>query len=198
MILARRVASAVLLVWAGVVHADDAWLLIDVDDAAVLERAERMAIAEDLGARLAVIRSVVPLQSDADKAKVEARMQRLDDEALGSSGRGRFFLSVDYQHYQLLELLRQAAAALDCIYQAASEAKEMHCWAQLASIYLAEERMELGLATLRRRHLMPRDDDMPRVAQDPRVWYTEFGRGILRGIITPYLARASGNAGSAK
>ena len=189
---ARLAAGVWLLVCFGKVHAGDAWLLIDIDEHANLDRVERLSIAEDLGARLAVIRSVVPQQSAADRAKVEARMRRLDDEALGSSGRGRFFLSVDYQHYQLLDMLQQAAAALDCIYRAASEAQEMHCWSRLASIYLAEERMELGLATLRRRHLIPRDDDMPRVAQDPRVWYAEFGRGILRGIISPFLARASG------
>ncbi len=197
MIAVRLVLAVWVVAWVGAAHASDAWLLIDIEEKAALDRGERVAIAEDLGARLAVIRSVVPLQSDADRAKVEARMRRLDDEALGSSGRGRFFLSVDYQHYQLLELLQQAATALDCIYQAASEAQEMYCWSQLASIYLAEERMELGLATLRRRHLIPRDDDMPRVAQDPRVWYAEFGRGILRGIISPYLAQASGNAGAA-
>jgi hypothetical protein len=28
---------------------------------------------------------------------------------------------------------------------------------------------------------------MPRPAQDPRVWYGEFGRGIVRRVLTPWI-----------
>ena len=189
----RALLALIVALLSGAAAARDAWLLIDIEEDAALSRAQRVAIAEDLGARLAVIRSVVPEQSPDRRARVERRLAELDaDEKVGNSSRGRFFLSRDYQHYQLLELLALAAERLNCVLGAEDAVmQEMGCWAQLASVYLAEERLQLGLSTLRRSRMIPRDDDMPRVAQDPRVWYSQFGRGILRGIVTPYLKASS-------
>ena len=191
--MSRALLALAFAVLSGTAAARDAWLLIDIEEDAALSRAQRVAIAEDLGARLAVIRSVVPEQPPDRRARVERRLAELDaDEKVGNSSRGRFFLSREYQHYQLLELLEMAADRLNCVLGAeGSVMQEMGCWAQLASVYLAEERLQLGLSTLRRSRLIPRDDDMPRVAQDPRVWYSQFGRGILRGIVTPYLKASS-------
>ncbi len=191
----RVLACLIVLAIAPTASARDAWKLVDIEGDTLPAKAERIGIKDDLRARLAVMFSIVPEQTPRQREKVETRLAKIDDEDLGSSSRGRFFLSLDYQHYQLRELLDDADSRLKCISTALKEdaiAMEMSCWAQLATVYLAEERLALGLSTLRRRNVIPRDDDMPRVAQDPRVWYAEFGRGIVRGIVTPYLKQASG------
>ena len=194
----RTLAIALLLIGVGAGlsarAADAAWQLVDVEGDRQMERPQRLAIAQDLAARLAVLQSVVPRQAESQQNKVRERLERMDDSDLGSTSRGRFFMSVAYQHYQLAELLSEAQNQIACILRAPSVAVEMHCWAQLASTYLSEERIELGLSTLRSHRMVPRDDDVPRVAQDPRVWYTEFGRGIVRGIVTPYLASQLGGS----
>ena len=35
---------------------------------------------------------------------------------------------------------------------------------------------------------------MPVTAQDPEVWYGEYGRGILQYILVPYLADAAADS----
>lgn len=178
----------VLLLSSHVSRAAEAWSLLGLDSDAPLTRIERISIANDLASRLETLRRHVPMQKPDAAEGVRSRLDTLDDMTLASEQRGRFFLSLDYQHYQLLELLDGARAELECIRTTGSEALEHTCWARLATIYLSEERLELGIGTLRAARLLPKDDDMPRPAQDPRVWYGEFGRGILRRVLTPWLS----------
>lgn len=193
----RRVSLLVLgLLMSGSVFGEQAWTLLGADVDAALNQSERRQVAEDLGSRLEVLRSKVPLQSPADRTSVEERLAKLGDVALASERRGRFFLSLDYQHYQLAQLLDGASEQLRCIREATDESIELTCWSRLAQIYLAEERLGIGLSTLRAARLLPRDDKMPSSAQDPTVWYTEFGRGILRRIITPWLEAHSTTTGA--
>ncbi len=193
----RRVSLLVLgLLMSGSVFGEQAWTLLGADVDAALNQSERRQVAEDLGSRLEVLRSKVPLQSPADRTSVEERLAKLGDVALASERRGRFFLSLDYQHYQLAQLLDGASEQLRCIREATNESIELTCWSRLAQIYLAEERLGIGLSTLRAARLLPRDDKMPSSAQDPTVWYTEFGRGILRRIITPWLEAHSTTTGA--
>jgi len=184
------------LLMSGSVFGEQAWTLLGADTDAGLDQTERRQIAEDLGSRLEVLRSKIPAQSPGDKTSVEKRLDSLGDMALASERRGRFFLSLDYQHYQLTQLLDGASEQLRCIRETGVESVELTCWARLAQIYLAEERLGIGLSTLRAARLLPRDDKMPTSAQDPSVWYTEFGRGILRRIITPWLAAHSTDTGA--
>ncbi len=169
------------------VSAAEAWSLLGLDSVAPLARAERLAIAEDLIRRLDTLRKRVPMQKPDDAEAVRQQLDSLDDMTLSSERRGRFFLSLPYQHYQLLELLNSAREELECVRTMELVAVEHGCWARLASIYLSEERLELGIGTLRAVRLLPKDDDMPRPAQDPRVWYGEFGRGIVRRVLTPWI-----------
>ena len=193
----RRTALLMLgLLMSASVSGEQAWTLLGADTDAALNQSERRQVAEDLGSRLEVLRSKVPLQSPADRTAVEERLAKLGDIALASERRGRFFLSLDYQHYQLAQLLDGASDQLRCIREATNESVELTCWSRLAQIYLAEERLGIGLSTLRAARLLPRDDKMPTSAQDPTVWYTEFGRGILRRIITPWLEAQSATTGA--
>ncbi|MEZ5596596.1 MAG: hypothetical protein R3E84_09420 [Pseudomonadales bacterium] len=168
--------------------AADAWTLIDTQRHDELARVDRLQIAADLIGRLDLLLAHIPRQSPREAEKVADRLATLDAPGRSTEHRGRFFLSTAYQHYQLVALLNDARSSLACATAATAEAAEMNCWARAADAYLAEERIDVGVATLRAARLLPRDDDMPRNAQDPRVWYTEFGRGILRRIITPWLA----------
>lgn len=169
-------------------QAAEAWSLLGLDSDAPLNRAERISIANDLAVRLETLRRHVPMQKPDAAEAVRGQLDTLDDMTLASEQRGRFFLSLDYQHYQLLELLDGARTELECIRTTGNAALEHTCWARLATIYLSEERLELGIGTLRAARLLPKDDDMPRPAQDPRVWYGEFGRGIVRRVLTPWLS----------
>jgi hypothetical protein len=169
------------------VHATEAWSLLGLESDSALSRVDRLAIAEDLTRRLEILRRRVPMQQPDDAEAVRRQLTNLDDMTLASERRGRFFLSLPYQHYQLLELLDGAKQELDCVLTMEIPEVEHACWARLATIYLSEERLELGVGTLRAARLLPKDDDMPRPAQDPRVWYDEFGRGIVRRILTPWI-----------
>lgn len=168
-------------------QATEAWSLLGLDSDEPLTRTERRDVAEDLIRRLDTLRSRVPMQKPDDAEDVRQQLDTLDDMTLASERRGRFFLSLPYQHYQLLELLNGARQELECIRTMELPAVEHACWARLATIYLSEERLELGVSTLRAARLLPKDDDMPRPAQDPRVWYGEFGRGIVRRVLTPWI-----------
>ena len=68
----------------------------------------------------------------------------------------------------------------------------MHCWTQASVLLMDEETINISLSVLRQGRMMPRDEDMPVKAQDPKVWYGEYGRGIVRHIIRPYLESMTG------
>ena len=59
-----------------------------------------------------------------------------------------------------------------------------------------KSRLDLALSMLRRARLIPKDGHMPVTAQDPEVWYGEYGRGILQYILIPYLDDAAGGGGA--
>ena len=108
--------------------------------------------------------------------------------------RSRLFMSRGYQHYRLLELIEETRTDLDCVLAAADIREEMHCWGLAAQHFGDEQRLDLALSMLRSARLIPKDGQMPFTAQDPEVWYGEYGRGILQYIVVPYLADAAARA----
>ena len=158
------------------------------------EAAHRTAIAKDLLRRLNLLASVVPPQSPQQQTLVLDEMAALDK--LGTEApprrRSRLFMSRGYQHYRLLELIEETRGDLECILAAADIREEMHCWSLAAQHFGDETRLDLALSMLRSARLIPKDGQMPVTAQDPEVWYGEYGRGILQYIVVPYLADAAG------
>ena len=181
-------------------NASGAWALVDAPAGQAMSAHARMTTARDLAKRIGVLQRVIPDQSARARKRTQRKLEALDDDSLGTKARGDFFLSLDYQHHQLLGLLAQAQTALQCVLDEApgtlpASATEVRCWVQLAEVLFEEDRIEMGLGALRRRKMIPKDDDMPRVAQDPRIWYAEFGRGILRSIVEPHLAALAAATG---
>ena len=178
----------------------NAWELIHPKSFDWRQPGHRRAVARDLARRLNLLASVVPPQSPAQRTLVLEEMtelQRLGAEATPRR-RGRLYMSRGYQHFRLMELIGETRADLDCILNAVSIHEEMHCWSRAALHFGDEARLDLALSMLRRARLMPKDDHMPVAAQDPEVWYGEYGRGILEHILVPYLAdAAAGGAGAA-
>ena len=174
----------------------NAWELIHPKTFDWQQAAHRSAIARDLLRRLNRLALVVPMQSPEQKALVLGEMATL--EKLGTEApprrRSRLFMSRGYQHYRLLELIEETRGDLDCILAAADIHEEMHCWSRAAQHFGDEARLDLALSMLRRARLIPKDGQMPITAQDPEVWYGEYGRGILQYIIVPYLADATTRA----
>ena len=174
----------------------DAWELIHPKAFDWQQVAERKAIAGDLLRRLNLLALVVPAQSPEQQALVLDEVAEL--ERLGSDApprrRSRLYMSRRYQHYRLLELIRETGEDLDCILQATDVPEEMHCWGLAAQHFGDETRLDLALSMLRSARLIPKDGQMPVTAQDPEVWYGEYGRGILRYILVPYLADAAADA----
>ena len=174
----------------------NAWELIHPKTFDWQQAAHRSAIARDLLRRLNRLALVVPMQSPEQKALVLGEMAAL--EKLGTEApprrRSRLFMSRGYQHYRLLELIEETRGDLDCILAAADIHEEMHCWSLAAQHFGDEARLDLALSMLRRARLIPKDGQMPITAQDPEVWYGEYGRGILQYIIVPYLADATTRA----
>ena len=168
----------------------DAWELISPTHLDWRERPHRRAIAEDLLVRLNLLADVIPPLSPQQEAQVAnemAELQRMDPDA-DTRRRSRLYMSRRYQHFRLLELLDDTRRNLQCVIAAARVSEEMRCWS-LASVNFGEEaKLDLALSMLRSARLIPKDGAMPVKAQDPSVWYGEYGRGILKHILTPYLA----------
>ena len=174
----------------------DAWELIHPKTFDWREASHRRAIAGDLSRRLNQLASVVPLQSSAQQTLVldeVAALDRLGTEA-SPRRRSRLYMSRGYQHFRLLELIAETRADLQCILAAAHIREEMHCWSLAAQHFGDEARLDLALSMLRRARLIPKDGQMPVTAQDPEVWYGEYGRGILQYILVPYLEDQSRRA----
>ena len=184
-------AAALLGPWGfGAAARVDAWELISPNYFDWRQPAHRHAIAEDLLARLNLLAGVIPPLSPRQEAQVTNEMAELQrmDPAFDARRRGRLYMSRRYQHFRLLELLDDTRHNLQCVMAAARISEEMRCWS-LASVNFGEEaKLDLALSMLRSARLIPKDGAMPVKAQDPSVWYGEYGRGILKHIITPYLA----------
>ena len=171
----------------------DAWELIHPKSFDWREEPQRKAIARDLLRRLDLLASVVPPQSPEQRALVLDEMAELAN--LGGEAsprrRSRLYMSRGYQHYRLLQLIGETRDDLQCILGATDVPGEMHCWSLAAQHFGDEARLDLALSMLRSARLIPRDGQMPVTAQDPEVWYGEYGRGILQYILVPYLADAA-------
>jgi hypothetical protein len=152
-------------------------------------RTHRRRIAQDLISRVGLLAAVVPEQSVEQQQQLEQTAAALD--ALGDGAtprqRSRLYLSRAYQHRRLLDLLANTLAALDCVKTSTDLREEMHCWSQASVLLMDEETMDVALTVLRSARMVPRDEDMPVKAQDPKVWYGEYGRGIVRYIVKPFL-----------
>lgn len=152
---------------------------------------QRRAVANDLLERLDMLGSAIPPLSPSQQARVlqeAAELERLDPDA-DPRRRSRLFMSRRYQHFRLLDLLEETRGNLKCVLTAAQIGEEMRCWS-LASVNFGEEaKLDLALSMLRSARLIPKDGAMPVKAQDPAVWYGEYGRGILQHILAPYLAQ---------
>ena len=188
--LIAAAAFAALPTGAGSAATIDAWELISPTHLDWRERPHRRAIAEDLLVRLNLLADVIPPLSPQQEAQVAnemAELQRMDPDA-DTRRRSRLYMSRRYQHFRLLELLEDTRRNLQCVIAAARVSEEMRCWS-LASVNFGDEaKLDLALSMLRSARLIPKDGAMPVKAQDPSVWYGEYGRGILKHILTPYLA----------
>ena len=188
--LIAAAAFAVLPAEAGAAATIDAWELISPSQFDWQERSHRRAVAEDLLVRLNLLADVIPPLSPQQEAQVAnemAELQRMDPDS-DTRRRSRLYMSRRYQHFRLVELLEDTRRNLECVIGAARVSEEMRCWS-LASVNFGEEaKLDLALSMLRRARMIPKDGAMPVKAQDPSVWYGEYGRGILKHILTPYLA----------
>jgi len=168
----------------------DAWELISPTHFDWRQLAHRRAIAADLLTRLELLADVIPPLSPRQEAQVVneiAELQRLTP-GVDAQRRSRLYMSRRYQHFRLLELLDDARSHLQCAMTAERQDEEMRCWS-LASVNFGEEaKLDLALSMLRRARMIPKDGALPLKAQDPAVWYGEYGRGLLKHILMPHLA----------
>jgi len=202
--LAAGFAALLLTSAAPATAAVNAWELIHPKALDWRQAAHRRAIAQDLLARLNQLASVVPAQSVGQRKRVLEELAELDQMGTSASPRrrSRLYMSRGYQHYRLLELIDATYADLQCILSATDIRDEMGCWGRAALHFGDESVLDLALSMLRNARLIPKDGHMPVTAQDPAVWYEEYGRGILQHILVPYLAAdaelGSGDAVSAE
>jgi hypothetical protein len=174
---------------AAVAQTTSAWDLVHPRNFDWQDRAARAQLADDLLGRIQMLAAVIPPMSGDDLEKVREEQAAL--EAMGDAAPprrlGRHYLSRRYQHRVVLELVDSTQGALSCAARSELVAAEMACWARASAFLLQEERLDLGLNVLRDARMVPRDEDMPIKAQDPVVWYGEYGRGVLNHILIPYL-----------
>ena len=156
-------------------------------------KSHRQHIAKDLVSRVRLLAAVVPAQSPEHEQQLKDTAAALDD--LGSDAtprqRSRLYLSRAFQHRRLLDLLADTLAALNCVQISREINAEMFCWTEASVLLMDEETVDIALTVLRTARMVPRDEDMPIKAQDPKVWYGEYGRGIVRYIVKPYLQSLS-------
>ena len=195
--LSRRVKclSLVIVLFGALLQAPlqaqtvSAWELVHPTRFDWENRAQRQRIAEDLVSRVGLLAAVVPDQSAAQAQQLKATAAALD--SLGEDAtprqRSRLYLSRAYQHRRLLDMLSDTLGALQCVQTSRDINAEMHCWSEVSVYLMDEETVHHSLTVLRSARMIPRDEDMPVKAQDPKVWYGEYGRGIVRHIVKPFL-----------
>ena len=172
----------------GAANASGAWTLLHAGDFQWQQRLDRLAVARDLQRRVAALRQQVPVQSPAELAAVQKKDLAVTEQM--TQQRSRLYLSTAYQHRALVQNLDRIHDALACVREdPLTVALEMACWADAATALLQEEQMRLGLNTLRKARRLPRKRDTAVIDRDPDLWYAQFGRGILRYILQPYLGR---------
>jgi hypothetical protein len=156
-------------------------------------KSHRQLVAKDLISRVRLLAAVVPAQSKEQQQQLQATSATLD--ALGDEAtprqRSALYLSRAFQHRRLLDLLSNTQASLNCTRAQQDVNREMLCWAEVSVYLMDEETVDIALTVLRSARMIPRDEDMPVKAQDPKVWYGEYGKGIVRYIIKPYLRSLS-------
>ncbi len=156
-------------------------------------RSHRHRVAQDLISRVRLLAAVVPDQSREQQQQLKDTAAAL--EALGNDAtprqRSRLYLSRAFQHRRLLDMLANTLAALNCVRTSKDINKEMLCWTEASVFLMDEATVDIALTVLRSARMIPRDEDMPVKAQDPKVWYGEYGRGIVRYIVKPYLRALS-------
>lgn len=189
----KLIRPLIVLAMAGLLQsqalASNAWDLVHPDGFDWRERDDRRSVAVDLISRISLLAAVIPPQSPAQISDLKDTEAKLAD--LGAAAtprqRSRLYLSRAYQHRRLVELLRNTLAALACARSAVTLSQEMYCWAEASVLLMDEETLDISLSVLRQGRMIPRDEDMPVKAQDPKIWYSEYGRGVLRNIVRPYL-----------
>lgn len=167
-----------------------AWVLLYTDRFDWRARPDRLRVAEALKRRVSLLRDRVPAQSPTELAKLERRELRLgrrQDRDAAAQARSRLYLSTSYQHRALSQLLDAILQPLSCIETSTALPAEMACWSQVAAALMQEERLALALQTLRKARRLPRHWQTAMINRDPEVWYTQFGRGVLSYVLTPYL-----------
>ena len=192
--IAAALAGICALLPAVPAAAADAWELIHPKMFDWQRAEQRRAVARDLIRRLDLLAAVVPEQPPEERAELIRKIAELQGAAAGESPerRSRLYISRQYQHFRLLELIGELRASLDCVLAAERLAEEMRCWS-LASLHLGDQAtLSLALSMLRSARLIPKERNMPVVAKGPALWYAEYGRGILEQILVPYLACAAG------
>ncbi len=165
-----------------------AWDLVHPTGFDWQDKVSRGQLAGDLLKRVEILAAVIPPMTSSALEKLrreQAKVASLGDDA-SPRRRGRLYLSKRFQHQSLLELVDQTLGALSCAANSRKVASEMACWAQASAFLLEEDRLDLGLNILREARMVPRDEDMHVTAQDPVVWYGEYGRGMVRYILIPY------------
>jgi len=174
--------------------APSAWDLVHPQNFDWRDRGARTQMANDLLGRIQILAAVIPPMSADDLETVRREQATLD--AMGDDAPperlGSLYLSRRYQHQVLLELLDGTLGSLSCAARAERVAVEMACWAKVSASLLEEQKLDLALNVLRQKRMVPRDEDMPVQAQDPVVWYGEYGRGVLNQIVIPYLQSLQG------
>ena len=166
-----------------------AWDLVHPTGFDWQDKVSRGQLAGDLLKRVEILAAVIPPMTSSALEKLrreQAKVASLGDDA-SPRRRGRLYLSKRFQHQSLLELVDQTLGALSCAANSRKVASEMACWAQASAFLLEEDRLDLGLNILREARMVPRDEDMHVTAQDPVVWYGEYGRGMVRYILIPYM-----------
>lgn len=198
----RLTKLAVLVLGSLSVHgaqaAGSAWDLVHPDNFDWRSADQRHSVAGDLISRVSLLAAVVPPQAPDQVERLRSAEAEL--EALGAKAtprqRSRLYLSRAFQHRRLIELLGNMLTQLQCVRAAVELAAEMLCWSEVSVLLMDEETLDISLNVLRQGRMIPRDEDMPVKAQDPKVWYSEYGRGIVRHLIRPYLESLAVSGGA--
>jgi hypothetical protein len=178
--------------WPLQASAASAWDLISPQEFDPHSKLQRLAVARDLGLRVARLADLITDQQPDEVARLEQAEAKLGAAAtMDDAAAAELQLSVAYQHRKLIKLLTDIRTALDCVINSEHDAAEMLCWAQASRLMADEQPLRLALGTLRNSRRLPQNKDLPPLLRGPEVWYGTYARGILQYILIPYLAEAA-------
>ncbi len=154
-----------------------------------LDRQERKDLAIEFSKLFKVLDKAIPSLTPSEQ---EWLINESSESAFDSKRFSSLKEKVEFQQKLIKEILESILGATNCIIEAQKIRKEIHCWSQISYYFVQGEILDNGLRILEKGNKIfiskEKIQDLYDKKPFDRSLYRLLGQGIIKYIITPYLA----------